>query len=260
MMQATTAAILVAANTPPSNNENSYRYLLPCCMTFAGLFCGFCALIALMQAQLVLCCAALYFAMICDTADGFLARMTASTTQFGAQLDSLCDVINFGVIPACLTYNFSFYVYGAAGMLISFIFLLSTTIRLARFNANKQTSQSTFQGMPCTPAAGLICGIFWYLQHQYGAATLISQASSLGFISLSLSLLQLSTIPYPKMKNLLASQYQRSWLVIAIICVPVATTLYYQPLLTPVSMLGFYALSGILSFAYTCIALTPTSS
>src|SRR5262249_5486827 len=141
------------------------KFVLPNLFTVSSIFCGFYALTLcagdaspshLYQAAL-----AIFFAMFFDGFDGRVARLTKTQSQFGVELDSLADVISFGVVPAMLVYKWALAPLGFVGMFISFVFASCGALRLARFNVLAQRSPhggggAFFVGLPIPLAAGVI--------------------------------------------------------------------------------------------------------
>jgi len=130
-------------------------YPLPCMFTIASLFCGFYSIIASIKGDFFLAATAIIIAAVFDGLDGRIARMTNTTSLFGKELDSLCDVVSFGVAPGILAYYWALLPYGRYGWLAAFLYVATTTLRLARFNTQKGTS-AYFIGLPCPAAAGTI--------------------------------------------------------------------------------------------------------
>lgn len=141
---------------PEQQEEMSTKfYLLPCMFTLSSLFCGFYAILASVKGDYVIAAIAIIVAAVFDGLDGRVARMTGQTSLFGVQLDSLCDNVSFGVAPAILAYFWALQPYGRYGWLAAFLYIATTTLRLARFNVN-QTSSVNFIGLPCPAAAAMI--------------------------------------------------------------------------------------------------------
>jgi len=130
-------------------------YPLPCMITIASLFCGFYSIIASIKGDFFVSAIAIIVAAVFDGLDGRVARMTNTTSLFGKELDSLCDVVSFGVAPGILAYYWTLLPYGRYGWLAAFLYVATTTLRLARFNSQKPNSKY-FTGLPCPAAAGAI--------------------------------------------------------------------------------------------------------
>ncbi len=135
-------------------------YLLPNLLTTAALFAGFYAIVAAMKGLFDTAAIAIFIAMIADGLDGRVARMTNTSTPFGAQFDSLSDMVSFGIAPALVVYSWSLIQLGKVGWLIAFLQAAGTALRLARFNTQVQDKQF-FQGLPCPSAAGVIAALVW---------------------------------------------------------------------------------------------------
>jgi CDP-diacylglycerol--serine O-phosphatidyltransferase len=162
-----------AAETPAGPGKKRLRrgiFLLPNLFTTAALFAGFYAIVAAMNGQFDVASAAIFVAMVMDGADGRIARMTNTQSAFGAEYDSLSDVISFGLAPALVTYEWALSGMGKLGWLAAFFYAAATALRLARFNTQLGTADKRFfQGLPCPMAAAVIAGLVW-LATDYGAS------------------------------------------------------------------------------------------
>ncbi len=137
-------------------------YLLPNLFTAAALFSGFYAIIAAMGQRFEAAAVAVFVAMILDGLDGRVARMTHTQSAFGAEFDSLSDMVSFGVAPAILAFTWSLSDLGKIGWLAAFIYAATTALRLARFNTQVGTADKRyFQGLPSPAAAGVVAGMIW---------------------------------------------------------------------------------------------------
>ena len=139
-------------------------YLLPNLLTTGALFAGFYAIIAAVNNLYYLAPVAIFIAMILDSLDGRVARLTNTQSEFGAEYDSLSDMVSFGIAPAVFAYSWSLHEIGKIGWLAAFCYVAATGLRLARFNiqvGTEKLDKKYFQGIPCTPAAGFIAGIIW---------------------------------------------------------------------------------------------------
>mgnify|MGYP000473521580 CR=1 FL=1 len=140
-------------------------YLLPNLMTTAGLFAGFYAVIAGIQGEFALGAIAILLAMIFDGLDGRIARMTNSCSAFGAEYDSLADMVSFGLAPALLMYQWVLHDFGKLGWLVAFIYTVAAALRLARFNTQVGVADKRyFQGLPSPAAAALLAGLIWVVE------------------------------------------------------------------------------------------------
>ncbi len=146
-----------------SSNENSrkqlsmYVYLLPNLMTTGNMFCGFFAVVQSMRQNFIIAAYAIVIAAVFDQLDGRLARLTRSTSKFGAEYDSLCDLVSFGMAPSILLYMWSLQPFGRLGWMACFLFVACGAIRLARFNVQVNiVEKNYFQGLPIPMAAGIV--------------------------------------------------------------------------------------------------------
>jgi CDP-diacylglycerol--serine O-phosphatidyltransferase len=136
--------------------------VLPALFTAGNIFCGFLSLDASARGAFEYAAILIFVAGFFDGIDGRVARLTGSTSAFGEQLDSLADVISFGVAPAFLVYHWGLSAYGRAGLLVSFLFAACGALRLARFNVQVHVvDKRWFVGLPIPSAAGALCGLIW---------------------------------------------------------------------------------------------------
>jgi CDP-diacylglycerol--serine O-phosphatidyltransferase len=134
-------------------------YLLPNAFTTAALFAGFYAIVMAMNQRFDQACWAIFIAMILDGLDGRVARLTNTQSEFGAQYDSLADMVSFGAAPALVIYEWSLRGLGKLGWLAAFIYCAGAALRLARFNTNIEVvDKRYFQGLPSPAAAALVVG------------------------------------------------------------------------------------------------------
>lgn len=137
-------------------------YLLPNLFTTAGLFAGFYAIVAGMKGHFEIAAIAVFVAMIMDGLDGRVARLTGTESEFGAQYDSLSDMVCFGVTPALVVYSWGLQYLGKFGWLAAFFYAAATALRLARFNTQVgHADKRYFIGLPCPAAAAVVAGMVW---------------------------------------------------------------------------------------------------
>ena len=182
-----------------SEQEMSTKfYPLPCMFTIASLFCGFYSIIASVKGDFAVAATAIIVAGVFDGLDGRIARMTNTTSLFGKELDSLCDMVSFGVAPAILAYYWALIPYGRYGWLAAFLYVATTSLRLARFNSQK-TSSKYFTGLPCPAAAGTIAASVLFCSF-LGLTETVTHISLLLLVYL-LSYLMVSNHRYPSFKQ-----------------------------------------------------------
>ncbi|MDD3529903.1 MAG: CDP-diacylglycerol--serine O-phosphatidyltransferase [Gallionellaceae bacterium] len=137
-------------------------YLLPNLFTTGALFAGFFAIVQAMNGRYDLAAAAIFVAMVLDGLDGRVARMTRTQSAFGAEYDSLSDMVSFGVAPALVMYSFALKGLGKLGWIAAFIYCAGAALRLARFNTLLEVQDKRwFQGLPSPAAASLVAGMVW---------------------------------------------------------------------------------------------------
>jgi len=137
-------------------------YLLPNLLTTASLFAGFYAIIAAMKGDVVYAAMAIFIAMVFDNLDGRVARLTNTESAFGAQYDSLSDMVVSGLAPAVLSYSWGLHSLGKLGWLVAFFYAAATALRLARFNTQiGKVNKKYFIGLPCPAASSVVTGMVW---------------------------------------------------------------------------------------------------
>lgn len=148
----------------PMNLRRRSIYLLPNILTTAALFAGFYAIVQAMNGKFEFSAVAIFIAMVLDGLDGRVARLTRTQSEFGAEYDSLSDMVSFGVAPSLLMYEWAFKDLGKLGWFAAFIYCAGTALRLARFNANIDTvDKRFFQGLPSPAAAAVVAGFVWVM-------------------------------------------------------------------------------------------------
>ncbi|MDP1651429.1 MAG: CDP-diacylglycerol--serine O-phosphatidyltransferase [Rhodocyclaceae bacterium] len=139
-------------------------YILPNLFTTAALFSGFFAIVQAMNGKFEVAAVAIFIAMIFDGLDGRVARLTHTQSAFGAEYDSLSDMVSFGAAPALVIYEWALKDLGKLGWIAAFIYCACAALRLARFNTNIEVvDKRYFQGLPSPAAAALVAGLVWVL-------------------------------------------------------------------------------------------------
>lgn len=186
-----------------SNNPKKSVYLLPNLLTTGTIFFGLFAIISGMNGNYSHAALGIFIAMVMDGLDGRVARLTGTQSSFGAEYDSLSDLVAFGVAPALLIYLWTLSSFGKLGWIAIFFFTVCGALRLARFNVQSSDSQkdnSHFNGLPIPSAAAIIAGLVWV-----GSEYNIANSSLLGYVSLGLTVtlaaLMVSNIKYPSFKG-----------------------------------------------------------
>ena len=139
-------------------------YVLPNLFTLAALFGGFYAIVMAMNGRFELASMGVFCAMVLDSLDGRVARMTNTQSAFGEQMDSLSDMVSFGAAPALIAYMWALQGLGRWGWIAAFVYCACAALRLARFNVNTGVvDKRFFQGLPSPAAAALVMGFIWLL-------------------------------------------------------------------------------------------------
>jgi CDP-diacylglycerol--serine O-phosphatidyltransferase len=139
-------------------------YLLPNLLTTAALFAGFYAIVQAMTGRFEYAAVAIFIAMVFDGLDGRVARMTRTQSAFGAEYDSLSDMVSFGAAPALIVFEWAMKGMGKWGWIAAFVYCAGAALRLARFNTNiGVVDKRYFQGLPSPAAAALVAGFVWII-------------------------------------------------------------------------------------------------
>jgi len=139
-------------------------YILPNLFTLAALFGGFYAVVMAMDGRFDMAAVGVFCAMVLDSLDGRVARMTNTQSAFGEQMDSLSDMVSFGAAPALIAYEWSLRGLGRWGWIAAFVYCACAALRLARFNVNTSVvDKRYFQGLPSPAAAALVAGFIWLM-------------------------------------------------------------------------------------------------
>jgi CDP-diacylglycerol--serine O-phosphatidyltransferase len=236
-------------------------FLLPCTLTIASLFSGFYSMVASINGHFYAAAVAIIVAAIFDGLDGRVARMTGSTSGFGMQLDSLCDMVSFGVAPGLLAYLWALQPYGRYGWLAAFLYVAATALRLARFNTlaaappppDKQKSYD-FVGLPCPAAAGAVATTVMFFRF-LGAQGTVKHLAILLLVYL-LSYLMISSHRYLSFKKVHIPRERRFQAVVGIILV--IMVLASEPPVTLFVTALCYAASGPLLELYQMVRSKKT--
>lgn len=139
-------------------------YILPNLLTTVALFSGFFAIVQAMNGKFEVAAVAIFIAMLFDGLDGRVARLTRTQSAFGAEYDSLSDMVSFGAAPALVVYVWALKGMGKLGWIAAFIYCACAALRLARFNTNIEViDKRYFQGLPSPAAAALVAGLVWVM-------------------------------------------------------------------------------------------------
>ena len=196
-------------------------YLLPSVLTTFGMFAGFYSIISSINGNFTIAAISILIAMFWDTLDGRVARLTNTQSAFGAEYDSLADLVSFGLAPALLVYQWTLYELGRFGWLAAFVYLACAALRLARFNTQVGIADKRyFQGLPSPAAAGVIASMIWLKIWTF--ASFDSDVISLGYylgagITILCGLLMVSNIRYYSFKEFDSKKASFRFLLIVIL-------------------------------------------
>lgn len=236
-------------------NLRKTLFILPNLVTVSAIFCGFDSIRLSAQAQsdddLHRAALLIVFAMFFDMLDGRVARLTKTQSAFGLQIDSLADVISFGVAPGVLVYSWTLKRFDVFGLIVSFLFCACAAIRLARFNvltmgeSGKPSKPSKFfVGLPTPGAAGILVSIVVANHAVEGAIGQAKYAWIILALTLTLSFLMVSNVEFRTFKDVKLNLRSVVFVGFAILSSAIIST-QMKPHFVLVWLLGFYVLMGV---------------
>ncbi|HEX8955485.1 MAG TPA: CDP-diacylglycerol--serine O-phosphatidyltransferase [Burkholderiaceae bacterium] len=218
-------------------------YLLPNAFTTAALFCGFYAIVMAMNARFQYSAIAIFAAMILDGIDGRVARLTNTQSEFGAQYDSLSDMVSFGAAPSLVIYEWSLRGLGKMGWLAAFVYCSGAALRLARFNTNiAVVDKRFFQGLPSPAAAALVAGLIWSMD-DWGITGASVTWGAWG-ITVFAGLTMVSNVPFYSFKDVNFRKVVPFIMVFLLVLVVVLISSY-----PPGVLFGLFVIYGISGYA-----------
>ena len=230
------------ATDVPNRRLRRGVYLLPSLMTLGNMFCGYACVIYAMRGEYAIAAPFVGIALVLDTLDGRIARLTGTTSEFGLQFDSLADVISFGIAPAILTFSWGLTSLGNWGWAAGFVYVTAAAMRLARFNIQSgSVDKRYFVGMP-SPAAATVPAstIFAY---PYGFQEPVGAIPSMALVLVP-AFLMVSTIKFRSFKTF-DLQARRSYTVLLVVAVVIAF-ISAHPALALVTLSYGYMLSAFI--------------
>jgi CDP-diacylglycerol---serine O-phosphatidyltransferase len=216
-------------------------YLLPNLFTTSALFSGFYAIIAGINGEFVYASIAIFIAMVLDGLDGRVARMTNTESDFGAEYDSLADMISFGLAPALVVYFWALSDLGKVGWVISFVYVVGAALRLARFNTQiGKTDKRFFIGLASPAAAAVIAGFVWVCEkfQVQGADVTWGVAALVAFCGIAM----ISNIRYYSFKTMAIKK--RVPYVLLPVAILIFVAIILQPAVLLLAVFAGYAFSG----------------
>ncbi|MET0381899.1 MAG: CDP-diacylglycerol--serine O-phosphatidyltransferase [Burkholderiaceae bacterium] len=228
-------------------------YILPNLFTLAALFGGFYAIVMAMNGRFEQSCYGVFCAMVLDSLDGRVARMTNTQSAFGAEMDSLSDMVSFGAAPALIVYEWAMKGLGKAGWCIAFLYCACAALRLARFNTNLAiVDRRYFQGLPSPAAAALVVGFIWVVVDRLGSGADVNADVALSWAAAAFTcyagLTMVVNVPFYSFKDL---SLKRSvpFVVIVLIALGIGIINLY-PARIIFAIFCLYGLSGYAVYAY----------
>ncbi len=235
--------MIPTAESADGRKVSMHIYLLPNLITTANIFFGFFSIIYSIKGQFIISAYAIVAAAVFDLLDGRLARLTRSTSKFGAEYDSLCDLVSFGMAPSLMLFLWALGPFGRLGWLAAFLYVTCGALRLARFNVQVGiVEKAYFQGLPIPMAAGIVASsvlafddLGWDPSGHRG----------LLFMTFLLAIVMVSTFRYRSFKDLeLRERLPFKYLVVGVLLIVVIA---YRPEVNLFILFLSYAVLGALS-------------
>ncbi|MBU1108397.1 MAG: CDP-diacylglycerol--serine O-phosphatidyltransferase [Candidatus Riflebacteria bacterium] len=214
---------------PRRRFNSKHLSILPNACTSMNLFCGYLSIVMTSQGEFLLAGWLILLANIFDILDGRLARLTSVESRFGAELDSLADLVSFGVSPAFLVYTRYLDHDRIFGLVISSIFVICGALRLARFNVTPHSKQDVFVGLPIPAGAGILATMTIFELQFFNFPRI--PAIVIPFVVAITAFLMVSTVEYPAMKKTPQTSGKRklavALLLVALIVNPPMTLFFF---------------------------------
>ena len=245
-VRAVRAAAPDPVEVPPRRRARGI-YILPNAFTTASLFCGFYAIVQAMNDNFVYAAIAIFFAMVLDSLDGRVARMTNTQSAFGEQYDSLSDMVSFGAAPALIMYEWTLRGLGKWGWLAAFVYCAGAALRLARFNTNiGVVDKRYFQGLPSPAAAALVVGLVWIATDLRETRWITATRADLAWVAwvftVYAGLTMVSNVPFYSFKDINLKKSVPFFALLGVVMVFVLIS--SDPPLVLFSLFVLYGLSG----------------
>jgi CDP-diacylglycerol--serine O-phosphatidyltransferase len=222
-------------------------YLLPNLFTTGVLFCGFFAIVQAMNQRFEIGAIAIFVAMVLDGMDGRVARWTNTQSEFGAQFDSIADMVAFGAAPGLIAYIWVLKDLGTLGWIGAFIYCAGAGIRLARFNANiTVVDKRYFQGLPSPSGAAVMTGLVWVLV-DFGFTPTGWLAIVTWIVAVFAGVTMVSNVPFWSFKEVNWKKRVPLWVILA--CVVALSIIASSPSLVLFGLFMAYGFSGYVMWA-----------
>jgi CDP-diacylglycerol--serine O-phosphatidyltransferase len=218
-------------------------YLLPTSLTLCSMFFGFYSILASLKGNYIHAAWAIMFATIFDGLDGWVARLTHTTTKFGIELDSLSDLVAFGVAPAVMLYKWGLFLFGRIGWAAAFLFMVCGALRLARYNIQMGSTESkAFTGMPIPGAAAVVATLVIFYHEMWEITP--DKNYFILLLTVFLSVLMVSTLRFHGAKELNLGKRKPFSILVGIVIVFAFIVVHPQIALFLFAML--YLIGGII--------------
>jgi CDP-diacylglycerol--serine O-phosphatidyltransferase len=247
---------LNSLDEPTARKRRKGIYVLPNLFTLAALFGGFYAVVMAMNNRYDLAAAGVFCAMVLDSLDGRVARMTNTQSAFGEQMDSLSDMVSFGAAPALIAYEWTLRGAGRWGWIAAFVYCACAALRLARFNVNTSVvDKRWFQGLPSPAAAALVTGFIWLMTELEVDRTEVTWI--MFGLALYAGLTMVTNVPFYSFKDV---HMKRSvpFIVIVAIALGIAIVNIHPPIVL-FGVFVAYGFSGYAVYAWRKAKGKPTS-
>lgn len=231
-------------------------YILPNLFTLAALFGGFYSIVMAMNGRFDMAAIGVFCAMVLDSLDGRVARMTNTQSAFGEQMDSLSDMVSFGAAPALIAYEWALKGLGRWGWMAAFVYCACAALRLARFNVNTTVvDKRYFQGLPSPAAAALVTGFIWLMTELNIDPAGVAWPMFL--LALYSGLTMVSNVPFYSFKDV---QMKKSvpFVVLVLIALGIAVINIHPPIVL-FGVFIVYGFSGYAVYAWRKAKGKPTS-
>ena len=240
----------------PARKPSKGIYMLPNMITLAALFAGFYAVVMAINGRFDLATVGIFCAMVLDSLDGRVARMTNTQSAFGEQMDSLSDMVSFGAAPALIAYVWTLKELGRWGWIAAFVYCACAALRLARFNVNTAVvDKRFFQGLPSPAAAALVMGFIAIMSDAEVAPA--SMAWPMFVVALFSGLTMVTNVPFYSFKDVSMKQ-SVPFAVIVLIALGIAAVNIHPPMVL-FGLFVLYGLSGYALYAWRRFKGEPTS-
>jgi CDP-diacylglycerol---serine O-phosphatidyltransferase len=235
----------------PAEKLRKGVYLIPSLFTAGNIMCGFFSIVSTFNGQYIQAALFIIFAHLLDGVDGYAARLTRTTSQFGIEFDSLADVVSFGVAPAVLVYFWALVPWGHWGWLAACTYVVCGALRLSRFNVQSGApAKNHFVGLPIPAAAEMIVSTI-FLYYYLGGEGAPNKQVTLLLVIYGLAGLMVSGFPYFSLKNTdLKKRFPIWMLVFAVILIKVFVM---APQIMFFTLVLLYTLSGPLLWSWTMV-------